>query len=231
MAQRVCSGGGIRKGQHLRCRFGLLLLAVAAVSAWRPAWLQDGIAFALAGMPLPGRVRDAQAQRGLAARRAEAGGKRPQGQGTIYVCTSTTCKADGAQGCMKMLQALAPEGVEIRETDCLGPCSAGPNVLATPSPEGGASGGKAVQRRGLPAGYCFTGMKSEQDVALLAPWGFEVEGANGPLAMLRLALRSSQLDQVPWPILLYVGFNVVRLPVNIIFHVDILKAITDIVKH
>eukprot|EP00929_Paragymnodinium_shiwhaense_P087856 TRINITY_DN48005_c0_g1_i1.p1 TRINITY_DN48005_c0_g1~~TRINITY_DN48005_c0_g1_i1.p1 ORF type:complete len:239 (-),score=47.70 TRINITY_DN48005_c0_g1_i1:495-1211(-) len=143
---------------------------------------------------------------------------------TIYVCTNSNCKTDGARACMKMLQDLAPEGVVVKETGCLGPCSSGPNVLATPQPPSGeAPGGRTVKAtRDQPAGVCFTGMKSPEDAALLAPWGFE--GADGgPLGAFRMMVRSSQLDQVPWPILLYVGFNVVRLIVNLLFGVDLLN--------
>ncbi|CAJ1395537.1 unnamed protein product [Effrenium voratum] len=132
-----------------------------------------------------------------------------------------------------MLRSLAPEGVEVQETGCLGPCSSGPNVLATPLPANEPMGGKARDAKpatSQPAGVCFTGMKSEEDVALLSPWGFEVAAASNPLSFLRLLVRSTGLDQVPWPILLYVGFNVIRLPVNIFFHVDLLQVIGEAVK-
>jgi len=159
---------------------------------------------------------------------------------TIFVCTASSCKDDGATNCLKMLQDLAPEGVEVKTTGCLGPCGSGPNVLASPRLESDVSGGKPTEARKVvravggaveqPAGYCFTGIKTTEDVALLAPWGFEVEGSQGPLAAIKLAIRNSQLDQVPWPILLYVGFNVVRLVGNFLFHVDILNLLLKAVR-
>ena len=155
----------------------------------------------------------------------------------IHVCMGPSCKEDGGAACVKMLQALAPEGVEVRETTCLGPCGSGPNILASPVPKSGAFGGqqkaanKARKATGeavlQPEGFAFTGMKTEEDAALLAPWGFEVAGGAGPLTMLKAAFRATQLDQVPWPILLYVGFNVIRLVVSLLFHVDILQAATS----
>mmetsp|Transcript_85114 Transcript_85114/g.244301 ORF Transcript_85114/g.244301 Transcript_85114/m.244301 type:complete len:83 (+) Transcript_85114:210-458(+) len=71
-------------------------------------------------------------------------------------------------------------------------------------------------------------MKTEEEVALLAPWGFsDAGGTQGPLGALKMLLRSSQLDQIPWPILLYVGFNIVRIIVSLLFHVDLMNVIRD----
>lgn len=160
----------------------------------------------------------------------------PMEKAVIYVCTHTACQADGAKAALQMLRENSPSNVEIRETGCLGPCSSGPNVLATPRKDvlGGASRDKAKRVPGpgnmgmieQPAGVCFTKMNTAEDASLLAAWGFESVD-QGPLGALKLLLRSSQLDQVPWPILLYVGFNVIRLPVNVLFHVDILSEIAS----
>lgn len=151
---------------------------------------------------------------------------------TIFVCTASKCKEDGAAKCMMMLKELGPAGLQIRETGCLGPCGSGPNVLATPLPPNGAVGGRETKAKksgsfDQPAGVCFTGIKSEEDAALLAPWGFPEAGSFGPLSMLKTAYRASQLDQVPWPILLYVGFNVIRLVINAVFGVDLLRLVAE----
>jgi len=146
--------------------------------------------------------------------------------GQIFVCTGSQCCQDGAADTRKMLEKLAPKGVTVQSVACLGPCGSGPNILASPAPPDGVSGGRLVESKRMagktyPAGVVFTGIRSPTDAGLLAPWGFDaVDG--GILGSLRLAVRNSQLDQVPWPILLYVGFNVVRLIVNLIFHVDLL---------
>ncbi|CAE7191386.1 SLC25A17 [Symbiodinium pilosum] len=122
----------------------------------------------------------------------------------------------------------------VKETGCLGPCSSGPNVLATPRPASDPLGGQGREARSVgrtqqPAGVCFTSIKSEEDMALLSAWGFQ-SNASSNLSALRLLIRSTGADQVPWPILLYVGFNVIRLPINIIFHVDLLQLISQAVK-
>mmetsp|Transcript_12982 Transcript_12982/g.30869 ORF Transcript_12982/g.30869 Transcript_12982/m.30869 type:complete len:216 (-) Transcript_12982:127-774(-) len=157
------------------------------------------------------------------------------GKGVVYVCTGSSCKNDGAGGCLQMLRRLAPDNVQVKETGCLGPCSSGPNVLATPRPASDPMGGKGRDSRSVggmqqPAGVCFTGIKTEEDAALLSPWGFKVDGSSNPLSALRLLVRSTGADQVPWPILLYVGFNVIRLPINVFFHVDLLQLISQAVK-
>ncbi|CAE7820896.1 SLC25A17 [Symbiodinium sp. CCMP2592] len=128
--------------------------------------------------------------------------------GTVYVCTGPSCRNDGAEGCLQLLRSAAPEGVQVKETGCLGPCSSGPNVLATPRPANDPLGGKGREARNVggvqqPAGVCFTGIKAEEDVALLSEWGFQADASSNPLSALRLLVRSTGADQVPWPILLY----------------------------
>ncbi|CAK0867459.1 unnamed protein product, partial [Prorocentrum cordatum] len=180
----------------------------------------------------------AQAGAGAAAGLLErAGGEEGAVEGeapkaTIFVCTNLQCCQDGAADTRtKMLEELAPPGVAVEEITCLGPCGSGPNVYATPLPAGGAAGGRAVDslKRGsreYPGGVVFTAMKGEGDVGLLEPWGFEA-AERTPLDWARLAVRNSQLDQVPWPILLYVGFNVARLVTNLLFHFDLLEVVKE----
>jgi len=179
------------------------------------------------------------ARKGSVVEEGDLGGSAPAPSATIFVCTGTTCKSDGSPKCMQMLRELAPEGVDVQETVCLGPCGSGPNVLATPLPEQEVVGGRATEAKRAsgaagsveqPAGVCFTGMKSPEDTSLLEPWGFSSSDSQGPLGALRLLIRSSQLDQVPWPILLYVGFNGLRVVINLLFHVDLLRLLTDFVK-
>mmetsp|Transcript_12739 Transcript_12739/g.45109 ORF Transcript_12739/g.45109 Transcript_12739/m.45109 type:complete len:264 (-) Transcript_12739:81-872(-) len=243
--RRWRGGRGRRVGSllHLAAASGLAVAAIVAIVAvglaGRPAFLGPA--------PAPGAprslnrcLRKASGPAGGAAAAgvvAEAEVSEAAPKATVFVCTSSSCTGDGAEGCLKLLRELAPEGVEIRETGCLGPCGSGPNILATPLLHEGVAGGKEVKARRVlhrdldfaqPAGICFTGMKTEEEVALLAPWGFsDAGGTQGPLGGLKMLLRSSQLDQVPWPILLYVGFNVVRLIVSLLFHVDLMNVIRD----
>eukprot|EP00439_Symbiodinium_sp_Y106_P076598 s1283_g15.t1 len=175
------------------------LLAVAVV-------LLGPFSMAYAFWPLTASAH--QVGRSKLALRASGGQK----GGTVYVCTGPSCRSDGAEGCLQLLRNAAPEGVQVKETGCLGPCSSGPNVLATPRPANDPLGGKGREARNVggvqqPAGVCFTGIKAEEDVALLSAWGFQADASSNPLSALRFLVRSTGADQVPWPILLYVGFN------------------------